>query len=68
MHEGCQVLPCFNMPGKKTSLYCSEHKKPEMINVKSKICIHEGCEQEQGLMLKVKQKHYIVQNIKKKEW
>jgi hypothetical protein len=37
------IQPSFNLPTETQALYCSEHKKENMINVKSKRCIHDKC-------------------------
>ena len=41
--ENCKTRPNFNFEDEKTALYCSMHKKENMINVKSKPCIFENC-------------------------
>lgn len=33
-YEGCMLCPSFNYEGAKTGVYCSNHKSPEMVNVK----------------------------------
>ena len=43
IHEKCNTRPSFNLPTETKALYCSEHKLPNMINVKDKRCIHENC-------------------------
>ena len=35
--------PAFNLPTEIKALYCSEHKKENMINIKSKRCIQDSC-------------------------
>ena len=39
----CKKQPSFNVVGKTTVLYCSEHKKKGMVNVRHKSCIHPDC-------------------------
>ena len=41
--ENCLKYPGFNLPTKKTGLYCFEHKKQNMINVKKKPCQFDNC-------------------------
>jgi len=41
--HGCKKQPVFNVEGEKQGLYCSTHKKDNMIDIKNKTCIHEGC-------------------------
>ncbi len=43
IHEKCNKNPYFNAPTETKGLYCSEHKKENMINVKSKRCIQPNC-------------------------
>ena len=42
-NEGCKTRPNYNVEGETKALYCSVHKKEEMVNVKDKTCIYEGC-------------------------
>ena len=38
------VLPsCFNLPGESKGIYCSIHKKPNMVDVLNKKCQESGC-------------------------
>ena len=45
----CRVSDCivkraiFNYPGETQGICCSTHKLKNMINVKDKTCIYEGC-------------------------
>ena len=41
--EDCNIFPCFNFEGELQALYCKEHSKPEMIDIKSKRCQETGC-------------------------
>ena len=43
-HAGCAKQPVYNVPGSRTGLFCSEHKEPAMVDVKSRTCAHAGCE------------------------
>ena len=43
IQDGCNIGPCFNIPTETIALYCSKHKKENMIDVKSKRCIQDGC-------------------------
>ena len=43
LHEGCKIIPNFNIEGEIKALYCSTHKKEGMVDVKSITCLHEGC-------------------------
>ena len=40
--NNCNKVPHYNLKGEKR-LYCSEHKKENMINVTSKLCIENNC-------------------------
>jgi hypothetical protein len=40
---GCSKQPTFNFEGEKRPLYCAEHKKEGMIDVKHKRCVEPGC-------------------------
>ena len=39
----CTKIPSFNLPNKTETLYCFEHKKENMIDIKSKRCINIDC-------------------------
>ena len=41
--EGCRKESSFNFEGELKRLYCTNHKKPGMIDVKSKTCCEEEC-------------------------
>jgi Holliday junction resolvase len=41
--ENCKKIPSFNYENEKQAIYCSEHKKENMIDVKHKTCIFENC-------------------------
>jgi EsV-1-7 cysteine-rich motif len=41
--EGCKTRPYYNNPGETVGLYCKEHKKDGMVDVKNKKCKYEGC-------------------------
>jgi len=43
IHDGCKTRPLFNKQGEKKALYCLEHKKDGMVDVKHQMCLHEGC-------------------------
>ena len=36
--EGCKIIPTYNVEGQTKGLYCANHKKEGMINVKDKRC------------------------------
>ena len=46
--KDCIVKPTFNIEGEK-ALYCLTHKTDEMVDVKSKRCIYEGCKNKEHL-------------------
>ena len=39
IHPECNVRPVFNVEGQTRALYCSQHKKDGMIDVKHKTCL-----------------------------
>jgi hypothetical protein len=41
--NGCKTSPVFNVEGETKRLYCSQHKKEGMVDVKHKTCLSEGC-------------------------
>ncbi len=48
MPDNCQSIGChseafFNAPDKNAGLYCSQHKKDGMLNVRKWRCQHPGC-------------------------
>jgi hypothetical protein len=42
-HEGCKTQPVYNNPNETKGIYCAQHKKEGMIDVKHIKCNHEGC-------------------------
>ncbi len=42
-HKGCTKTPNFNSVTENIGIYCKEHKKPGMVDVKNKKCQHIGC-------------------------
>ncbi len=42
IEEGCIKHPTFNLPTETKAIYCNEHKKENMIDIKHKRCIEEG--------------------------
>ena len=61
--EGCKKQPVFGTE-KGVGLYCSEHKKDGMMNVKDKTCQEDGCKNNLILELK-KELVYIALIIKR---
>jgi hypothetical protein len=43
LEANCMVEPHFNFENEKVAIYCSEHKKDKMINIRSKTCIFPDC-------------------------
>ncbi len=49
VYEGCAKRASFNLPvpagstGKNKPRYCGDHRTPEMINVRCKVCVHPQC-------------------------
>jgi hypothetical protein len=43
--EHCTKRPNFNLPNEIVALFCSEHKKENMVNVKSKNCQYKKCKE-----------------------
>jgi len=43
IHENCKKQSVYNKECETKALYCSEHKKDGMVNLKNKRCIHENC-------------------------
>ena len=43
IEECCKKRPFYNFDGETKGLYCSPHKKSDMINVISPTCIEEVC-------------------------
>lgn len=41
--DGCLVQPSFNFPNKRKSIYCQQHAKDGMINVKKETFQQDGC-------------------------
>ena len=45
---GVKKIPAFNNEGESHGLYCSEHKRDGMIDVKSRRCAEDGCKKQPG--------------------
>jgi len=43
IHPGCKTQPSYNKEGETIGLYCREHRKDGMVDVKNIRCIHPGC-------------------------
>ena len=43
IHENCSIQPIFNLPTETKGIYCTNHKKEDMIDVINKKCIHDDC-------------------------
>lgn len=41
--DGCDTIPCFNVPGEKRGKFCLEHKEDGMVDVRHKRCEKDGC-------------------------
>jgi hypothetical protein len=42
-YENCKYIPSYNFESETIPIYCSLHKKDEMVNVKHKKCIFDNC-------------------------
>jgi len=45
-HPNCKKQPNYNVEGETKRLYCNEHKKEGMVDVKNKTCCEEGCKKQ----------------------
>lgn len=43
IHDGCMTTASFNYMNEKKALYCTRHKKENMVNMKIKRCVHDEC-------------------------
>ena len=43
VEDKCSIRAVYNIMGERKGVYCSTHKKPDMINVIHKKCIEYGC-------------------------
>ena len=43
LFDNCMKRPNYNLPNETKAIYCSEHKKENMIDVKHKRCLFENC-------------------------
>ena len=48
-HKTCEISSCnihahYNIKGKKNPKFCFTHKEPNMVNIVTKLCIHENCD------------------------
>ena len=43
LENNCNKTPIYNFENEKEALYCSEHKKNDMVNVITKKCKEQEC-------------------------
>ena len=65
IYDWCKTRPIYNNEGETKALYCSEHKKDGMVNVKNMTCIHEGCKKQPTYNNEGEKKRYIVWNTRR---
>ena len=75
--QGCKVIPSYNYKNEKEALFCSKHKKEEMVNLKnfkSIKCLDLGCDiipsynyinEKEGLYCSKHKKEGMINLIKK---
>lgn len=44
--ENCNKSPAFNYINEKERLYCKEHKKGNMVDIKTKKCLFKDCKKQ----------------------
>jgi hypothetical protein len=44
LHSGCKKRPLYNFREEKKGLYCSKHKKHDMIDIKNHNCLENNCD------------------------
>ena len=54
--KDCKKSPGFNYENEKTRLYCKLHKKPGMVDIKTKKCIENNCRKQPAFNYKNEQK------------
>jgi hypothetical protein len=42
----CNKQPTYNIEGETKGLYCMEHKKEDMVNIKCKTCVYPDCKKQ----------------------
>ena len=65
LEENCNKQPHFNLPNKKDGIYCKEHSKANMIDVKSKRCLYENCNKQPNFNLPDKKEGIYCKEHKK---
>ena len=48
-HIDCKKQPSYNLEGQTKGIFCNEHKKSNMIDVKSPTCNHPDCKKKPEL-------------------
>ncbi len=43
IETNCSIIASYNISTIKKAIYCKDHAKDDMVNVKAKKCIEEGC-------------------------
>lgn len=51
LEESCNKQPNFNLLNNKDGIYCSEHKKKNMVNIKSKCYLENNCKKQPAFNL-----------------
>ena len=64
IEPGCMTRPTYNLPTETKAIYCSDHKKENMIDIKSKRCIEPGCMTRPGYNLPTETKPIYCLNHK----
>ena len=49
LEDNCNKFPTFNFSGETNYLYCNEHKKFGMINIKDKRCLENDCNKQANI-------------------
>jgi hypothetical protein len=56
IENGCKTYPIYNLPNEKKAIYCFQHKKENMINIKNKRCKTPLC----GIFIRKKYDGYCL--------
>ncbi len=62
---GCNTIPSYNLSTEKIAIFCFDHKKENMINVKDKKCEYPDCNKIPAFNLETEKKAIFCGDHKK---
>lgn len=66
IEDNCDKIPSFNVPTEINALYCFDHKKKNMINIKSNKCQYSKCKENELYGFKSKKAQFCFKHKQEK--